>query len=167
MQAGGRLGAPARYHVTLLFLGDAVTTQAEAAAMQAASLLRSPPFTLRLEQGGSFRSRQIPWWLGPRDTPAELFNLHAQLRDALRNAGVSYDRTHLAPHLTVLRDARKPLPLTPIEPIRWNVTEFALVRSLLDAQSPQYHVVSHWPLKMELTKRTGSAQLELWENDRR
>lgn len=146
MQPTGYLSKPDRYHITLLFLGDTVPAAKEAAARQAASLVRSPPFTLRLDHAGSFRNRQIPWWLGARELPAELERLYERLRDAMLRADVTPDRMKFVPHLTVVRDAGKPLPATPITPIEWKVEEFVLVRSRLDRNPVEYELIGRWPL---------------------
>jgi 2'-5' RNA ligase len=165
LQPGGYLIRPERFHVTLLFLGDAVPPQQEAAAVQAASLLRLAPFTMQLDQAGSFRNRSIPWWLAPRMVPAEAQTLHEALREHMRGAGVAYDRMRFAPHLTILRDAQRSLAPTPISPIEWPVAGFVLIRSRLQAQPVEYEIVGRWKLQATLSKRTASAQLNLWETD--
>ncbi|SFF39291.1 2'-5' RNA ligase [Fontimonas thermophila] len=146
MQPTGYLSPPDRYHITLLFLGDFVPADKEAAARQAASLVRSPPFALRLDQAGSFRNRAIPWWLGMRELPPQLERLHERLRDAMLRVGVTPDRMRFVPHLTVVRDAGKPLPPTPVTPIDWAVDEFVLVRSRLDRNPVEYELLGRWPL---------------------
>ncbi len=167
LQPGGRPERPERLHATLLFLGDDVPPEQEAAALQAAAGVQATPFTLTLDRAGSFPRRRSLWWLGCRRPAAEAIDLHDGLRAALRSAGVAYDLKAFTPHVSILRDAQKSLAATPIDPIAWPVTGFALVRSLLHVQPAQYHVVSHWPLTMEPAKRTASAQQELWENDHR
>lgn len=147
MQPGGRALPAARYHMTLLFLGSTVAPEKEAAARQAASLVHASPFVLRLDHAGSFRSRQIPWWLGAHETPPELVQLHERLRAALLRAGVTPDRRQLVPHLTILRDARRVLPQTAIAPIKWPVDAFVLVRSRLDRKPVDYEVIGRWPLR--------------------
>jgi RNA 2',3'-cyclic 3'-phosphodiesterase len=147
MQPGGRVIPAARYHMTLLFLGSTVAPEKEAAARQAASLVRASPFVLRLDHAGSFRNRQIPWWLGAHDTPPELVQLHERLREALLRAEVVPDRTKLVPHLTFLRDARRPLPPTAIVAVAWPVDAFVLVRSRLDRNPVEYEVIGRWPLR--------------------
>jgi 2'-5' RNA ligase len=167
LQPGGRLERPERLHATLLFLGDAVPASEEAAAHQAASQLQAEPFTLVLDRAGCFPRRKSLWWLGCQSVSREAIAVHDGLRASLRVAGVRYDLKNFVPHVTFLRDAQILLAPSPIAPIEWRVSELVLVRSLLNTQPAQYHVVSHWPLKMEPAKRTGSAQLELWENERR
>ena len=164
-QAGGHLIKPERLHLTLLFLGDAVPPKQEAAALAAAGEVSGAPFTLKLDMAASFRNPgHIPWWLGPHARVPELQGFYEELRGTLRTNGVSYDRGHFSPHLTVLRDAQRPLPATPIEPIAWKVSEFVLIRSLLNVHPPDYQVVGRWPLTTKATAKKPSAQMSLWEN---
>lgn len=146
MQPGGYLSALERYHITLLFLGDFVSEDNQAAAMDAAGLLRAAPFTLTLEQADSFKNAKIPWWLGPRQTPEALTRLYRGLHDQMIEAHVVPERMKFMPHLTVLRDAGLALPKTEIAPIPWEIKEFVLVRSRLDLKPVQYDLLGRWPL---------------------
>ncbi len=143
---GGHLSRPERYHLTLLFLGDCVPADKEAALRQAAGLLRLPPFALRLDQAGSFHRRSVPWWLGMREVPQPLQRLHERLRDAALRVGLAPDRARFVPHVTIVRDAGKPLPMTPIAPIHWHVDAFVLVRSRLERTPSEYELLGRWPL---------------------
>lgn len=147
MQPTGYLSAAERYHVTLLFLGDSVPPDKEAAARQAAATVRAAPFEWTLDHAGSFRNnRQIPWWLGAREMPRDLQGLYDRLRDALVRAGVTPERMRFVPHLTVLRDPKLALPPTAIQPIRWSVEEFVLIRSHVDRTPVEYELLGRWPL---------------------
>lgn len=149
MQPGGYLSALERYHITLLFLGDFVSVENQAAAVQAAGKLRAAPFTLTLDQAGSFRNPKIPWWLGPRQAPDALARLYRNLHDQMLEAQVLPDRMKFVPHLTVLRDAGIALPKTEIAPIHWEIKEFVLVRSRLDLKPVQYELLGRWSLVEE------------------
>ncbi|NKF21520.1 RNA 2',3'-cyclic phosphodiesterase [Solimonas marina] len=146
MPSGGYLSSPERYHVTLLFLGDHVPRDQEDAACRAAALVRAAPFTLTLDHAGSFRNREIPWWIAARSTPPGLTAFYAALRDAMLQARVSLERLRFVPHLTIARNAKIILPPTPIEPIDWAVDEFVLIRSRLDLRPVRYEVIGRWPL---------------------
>ena len=146
-QPGGRLVDPERYHLTQLFLGDFISAPQEEALLAMAQTVRQAPFQLTLDHASSFaRDRHVPWWLGPRDPHAAASALHVALRDGAHRAGVTPDRTRFAPHVTIVRDAGRVLPGSAIKPIHWNVSEFTLVRSLLDSQPPEYRVIGRWPL---------------------
>lgn len=148
MQPGGYLSSPERYHITLLFLGDTVSPESEDAAIRAAAKVRAAPFTLNLELANSFRAnKKIPWWLGPRETPPGLTRLYERVNEAMLAERVLPERMKFLPHLTVLRDAQKGLPVTPIRPIAWNVDEFVLLRSRLDQKPMSYEILGRWKLE--------------------
>lgn len=150
LHPGGRFVSAERYHMTLLFLGDQVPAEREAAALRAAAEVRSPPFHLRLDQAGSFRNnRSLPWWLGSREPQPALTLLYERLREAMLRAGVPPERMKFSPHLTVVRDAQRALPPTPVQAIDWAVEEFVLIRSRLDLQPPTYEILGRWPLDPE------------------
>jgi 2'-5' RNA ligase len=148
--AGRRIG-PHRYHLTLQFLGDfaqlppTLVEQAAGAAATAAG--RAPAFDLVLDRAGSFRNRSIPWWIGCEALPPGLEHLWNGLGDALARAGaraVASGRA-LVPHVTVVRDASRPLPPVAIDPLPWRVDSFVLIHSELGARNA-YTEVGRWPL---------------------
>ncbi len=145
---GRWLGAH-RYHLTLQYLGDfdALPPALVEAALAAAGGVRAAAFELVLDQAGSFRNRAIPWWLGSVAPPAGLQALWDGLGVALAKAGVRvHSASKLVPHVTVLRDASTSLPQTPIDPVPWPVRDFALIHSVLGAQSG-YRLLGRWPLQ--------------------
>jgi len=149
LPSGGYLSAPERYHITLLFLGDRVPKPQEEAALRAAAQVRAAPFTLTLDLASSFKNREIPWWLGPRTAPPALQDFYGRLRDTMVQANVSLERMRFVPHLTIARNAKIALPPTPIEPIHWDIGEFALIRSRLDLRPVAYEVLGTWPLRAD------------------
>jgi RNA 2',3'-cyclic 3'-phosphodiesterase len=146
MQPRGTPSNEARYHLTLLFLGDYVPRIAESAALQAAGLVRVRPFTLRLDHAGSFRNTQVPWWLGLCEPPPALQHLHDRLHETMLRAKVPVQPMRFSPHLTVHRNAGLPLPPTLIAPIEWPVRDFALIRSHLQPGPAHYELLGSWPL---------------------
>ncbi len=165
----GRWLQPARYHLTLVFVGDfpqALPPGLAEGVAAAAARLRSRPFELLMDRAGSFRNREIPWWLGPSTEPPQLRELFQRLREELRSARLPYDANlRLTPHLTVLRNAGRVLPVTPIPSLDWNVGEFVLVHSIVGPQS-EYRLLGRWPLDPQApeTVTAGSPQLNLWDN---
>lgn len=163
----GRWLGPHRYHLTLHFLGDyPLPPDAWARqAMDAADTVRAAPFTLRLDQAGSFQNRAVPWWLGAAQVPHELRSLCGQLRAALRRAGLPGDSgQRLTPHVTVLHDAGRSLPTRPVPPVDWPVQDYVLIESRLGTHS-EYRVLARWPLQAHAERDAGhSAQLDLWDN---
>lgn len=154
--ARGRRADPRRYHLTLSFLGDfpAPSDDLLARIRQAAAGVRVPAFEFALDAAGSFGNRSVPWWLGCRVPPAPLLALWLRLDEALAAQGMRLRRpgAHV-PHVTVLRDARARLPLTPIAPIVWPVREFVLVDSR-HGSDEGYVLIGRWPLAESAEERT-------------
>lgn len=133
--ASGRQIPPERLHLTLLFLGP-VPDRELPRLCAAAGRIRVPAFELKLDRSGHFGARVF--YLGCRSVPPPLSALREGLE--LASAPLPFDRKPLTPHVTCARELAAPPPLD-IAAIRWPVREFALVRS------PEYHVVSQWPLQ--------------------
>lgn len=143
----GRWLKPARYHLTLHFLGTFAELPEDriAAAMHAADGLRSPRFELVLDRAGHFSGGV--GWLGSAHIDPPLQQLWEELRQALAREHVATKgHARFVPHVTVLRDARRPLPEEPITPIRWPVREVVLIDSVLGA-SNEYRPLGRWPLR--------------------
>lgn len=142
-QPRGRLLKPARYHLTLQFLGEqaALPRRLVEDAANAATRVRTPVFDLVLDQAGSFHNT---WWLGCTAQPAGLLELWHALGVELVHAHVNVRSTDgFTPHVTILRDASARLPPTPIAPVHWRVREFVLV----DSQPPRPYTILHrWSL---------------------
>jgi RNA 2',3'-cyclic 3'-phosphodiesterase len=164
MQPSGDLSSADRYHLTLHFLGDFVSAEHQAAAIEAAAHVRAAPFVLNLETAGSFRSTKVPWWLAPRQTPPELMALHRDIHECLLQARVLPERVKFAPHLTILRDAGRLLPATPIPAIAWRIEEFVLVRSRLDLNPIRHELIGRWPLTGVEAPPKSLGQMNLWDN---
>jgi len=146
---GRRIGAH-RYHLTLQFLGDfaqvppSLVDRAAGAAASAAGTV--PVFDFTLDRAGSFRNRSIPWWIGCEALPPGLAHLWSTLGDALAPAGVRVaSGKSLVPHVTVVRDAPRPLVPVAIEPLRWRVDSFVLIHSELGARNA-YTEAGRWSL---------------------
>jgi 2'-5' RNA ligase len=145
---GGRRLNPDRYHLTLQFLGDFQPLRQSVldAAILAAGSIRLSPFDLVLDLAGSFPKAGV-CWLGASTAPETLQQLWNELGRALTSARVQVrSAPTFNPHLTVLRDVRKPLPPTPIQPLPWLVREFVLVDSVFGVH-PAYRVLGRWLLQ--------------------
>jgi 2'-5' RNA ligase len=145
---GGRRLNPDRYHLTLQFLGDFQPLRQSVvdAAIAAADSIRLPGFDLVLDRVGSFPKAGV-CWLGASAPPEALRQLWDGLGSALASARVQVkSASDFSPHLTVLRDVRRPLPSTPIEPLPWPLREFVLIDSVSGAH-PTYRLLGRWPLQ--------------------
>lgn len=139
--SGGRLLKPERYHLTLQFLGDfqPLPPSLVAAARAAGDAIRMRPFDLMLDHAGSFAGSRV-WWLGGARNDA-LQALWQGLGDALLRAGVRPQRGTFAPHLTIVRDARRQIEPLPIDPLPWRAGGFALVES---RPGRPYEILQRW-----------------------
>ena len=127
----GRWLKPHRYHMTLHYLGSFAPLRQDVAdaACRAAATVRSNAFELQLDCSGSFPGGRVGW-LGCKQQAPGLAQLWDGFRAALARGGVRIEGSQgFTPHVTILRDARAPLPASAIPPIRWSVTEFVLIDS--------------------------------------
>jgi 2'-5' RNA ligase len=143
----GRWTQPAKYHMTLRFLGDFHEPVADivAQASAAAASLRPTPFEVVLDRVATFRGRfQAPCVL--RCTPQSEETVRvvwSGLGDALAKIGVEHriDNRFL-PHVTIAYGDRMLHEAIAIDPIVWRIDEF----TLMDSHKSQYQVQARWPL---------------------
>lgn len=140
---GGRITLSASIHLTLHFLGELDTAQADT-ALRVGEAIRSRAFVLRMDTLGCWPHNRIAW-MAPSCVPAALAGLVEAQRAALSAAGLRVDVRAYAPHVTLLRGARCGAELPASEAFDWPVQEVSLVRSILGAPRPRYEVVAHWP----------------------
>ena len=140
---GGRKIAPQNQHITVVFLGEVgVDRVAEVQrAMQAAA---GTPFELTLDKV-EYRKRGGMLWARAMQVPDALSLLVNRLRTALIELGFTVEDRAFVPHVTLLRDARKPLQSAALN-ARWRVEELTLVRSHLDRHGARYEVICRVPL---------------------
>ncbi|MBM2618067.1 RNA 2',3'-cyclic phosphodiesterase [Actinoplanes sp. LDG1-06] len=138
LPSSSRLTALDKWHLTLVFLGDAA---ASPVAEALADVPSPPPFELRLSGGGRFGSVS---WAGVDGDVAQLHELREGIRDALTLAGFPSDSRPFQPHLTVsytpdpaLRNA-----LAAYEGAPWPVTGF----TLLESTEGRYNRLASWLL---------------------
>ncbi|GAA2892234.1 RNA 2',3'-cyclic phosphodiesterase [Actinoplanes cyaneus] len=140
LPSGARLTRPAKWHVTLAFLGE-LSRGTDEVADTLATVPAPPAFPLRLSGGGRFGSVV---WAGLTGNRKALTSLRESVRLALDNAGFPIDPRPFRPHLTVSYRA-EPGVLPALESYTgpsWPVTSFALVESVLG----NYHTLHEWPL---------------------
>jgi len=109
----GRFVPVENLHLTLAFLGEVEDPAPVTAAMEK---LRFSPFPLELTGLGTFRDLL---WVGLRGSD-DLDRLVRDLRKALDEAGVGYDRKKFVPHITLARRMRG--PWSQAEPPRGRMT---------------------------------------------
>jgi len=98
-----------------------------------------------LDRPGYWKHNRIAW-AGAVAVPEELEALVSELRCALERSHIRFDAKPFVSHVTLLRDAREPQALPGLEPIRWELDGFALVRSPA-GRGGSYEVLEGWGLK--------------------
>jgi 2'-5' RNA ligase len=146
-RTGGRAVTTAKLHLTLLFLGE-VDAARIPALVQAAAEVRAAGFDLVLDRLGAFARARVAW-AGCAHPPAPLLALQSGLEGRLREAGWQTQDRAFAAHLTLVRNARKPLRPEAITPVAWPVVSFALVESLPGGGG--YRTLAAWDLGGEKT----------------
>jgi len=140
--AGGRVTGPESIHMTLAFLGDCDADRL-GALKAAAARVRVRPFELVLDEAGFWKHNRIAW-VGAKGISAALGALVEELRAALADAQFAFDPRPFVPHVTLVRKAQPGFAMPALDPIRWPVDGFALVRSVMKPAGSDYLVESRW-----------------------
>lgn len=127
-----------KLHMTLHFLGS--VPRERLPVLVRGLDVPFEPFELMLDHAELWRGGIAV--ARPLAVPARLLRLHERLRAALDALQQRTARDELVPHVTLARKARRAVPPTVVEPIRWPVDGFALIES----QPPgPYRVVGDYP----------------------
>jgi len=147
-QPAGRWIAPEHYHLTLRFLGEEAELRPEkvARAIAAAKKVCVPAFDFSIDQACSFSGNRPPWVLRSAKAADAVQGLWRHLGEALASEDVHCQETlEFIPHVTVLRDADKPMPALAIEPIAWPARDFVLIHSHAGRER-RYSELGRWAL---------------------
>jgi 2'-5' RNA ligase len=142
-RSGGRLMRRENLHLTVVFVGKVADSELPA-LKAAAGPLDLPAFTLQFGRVRYWRHNRIVW-AAPLVTPEPLGSLVKALEAGLAAAGIRYDQRDYQPHVTLIRDARPPGELTPLD-FEWRVRDFTLIESAHDGRRVIYRVIARWPL---------------------
>lgn len=143
-QINGRAIQTQNLHVTLYYVGQ-VTESTKDCMHAAAQSVKAEAFQLNLDRFGLFPKAKI-LWMGVQNTPEQLFQLHKKLGTALEDCGFVTDERAFAPHLTLLRKCRGPVPENINFSIPWRVEEFVLVESITCKEGVKYQVLERYSL---------------------
>lgn len=136
---------PARnIHLTLAFLGS-VDRGRMARLEEIAAAASGRRFELNVARVEYWRHNRIVW-AGVDRCPEALPALVAGLELALAPEGFRFDRRPYAPHVTLVRDARRAPSAPAVSAIHWPVSHFALVESAPGSKGRVYQVLRDWPL---------------------
>jgi 2'-5' RNA ligase len=143
---GGRVMRPQGLHATLVFLGE-VAAERLPAVQQAAQAMRGERFVVVWDEVRYWRHNRIVL-AAPSQNPPALMQLVASLEQSLSQQQFAFDRHSYQPHVTLLRNAQcREAPLPAGVPVRWAVSEFALVQSVLDQHGSHYQVLARYSLQ--------------------
>jgi RNA 2',3'-cyclic 3'-phosphodiesterase len=140
---GGRIIRRESIHMTLVFLGELATDQAQA-MLAAGEQIRMQSFSLHMAGAGCWAHNRIAW-LAPAVTPDPLAQLVKDLRRNARDAGIVIERRPFTAHVSLLRNAQCRPVESKIALFEWRVQDFVLVRSQLDAETSHYEILARWP----------------------
>ena len=140
--ACGRATRGDSIHMTLAFLGDCDPDRLDELKATAAGV-RVRPFELVLDDAGFWKHNRIAW-AGATQTPAALETLASDLRAALAAARFAFDPKPFVSHVTLVRKARPGFVMPALDPIRWQVTAFVLVQSVVRPAGSDYLVEARW-----------------------
>jgi len=131
-------------HLTLHFIGNVYFAQMEC-LQQAARLVRASAFDLTIDRQGYFNKPRVAW-LGCRNPPAALNDLHQQLGRHLQICDYDPELRPYQPHVTVARKIGPIAAETGFAAVDWCVTEFALIEVRAIDNGVQYRAVETYPL---------------------
>lgn len=144
----GRTVRPENWHITLRFLGETSTLQADAIRAHLDQHLLVEPFRLRLAGLGGFPREQKAsvLWMGLAGDLEPLSALAAECEVAAESAGFEPEGRPFHPHVTLSRirpphDVRDLIDEFPDAGIRLNVEGVTLFRSVLGSGPARYEVV--------------------------
>ena len=141
---GGRRVAAGKLHVTVDFLGE-VADDRYAALIDTAASLGASGFELVLDHVAHWRHNRIVY-AAPSAVPAALAALARDLTQRLSLAGWPIDARPFAPHVTLLRDARRPPRGVEFASVAWRVRALSLVETTRHEGKPVYRLRESWTL---------------------
>jgi len=131
-------------HLTLHFIGNVFLGEMDCLRQQA-RLVEAAAFELNVDRQGHFRKPRVAW-LGCREIPVALRELHEQLGQRLQLCDYQPEKRHYNPHVTVARKIGTIADSASFAPIAWQVTEFSLVEVRQVENGVQYRVIESFPL---------------------
>jgi len=137
-QSGGTPVPRDKIHLTLAFLGE-IDPGAVERARAIADAVRAAAFEVRLDRTGSFRGARVGW-AGCESPAPGLIEIASHLGQALKESGFVLEERPFAPHVTLARRIRSAVARTPIAPVQWTASAFALVRSA----AGRYETIGSW-----------------------
>ena len=132
-------------HLTIAFIGEIDVENLPRMLTPPAGVFTSA-FLLTLDQWGCWERNGIGW-VAPSHIPDSLRDLAANLAGWLRGQGFELQHRAFTPHITLVRKAQVAPLQDSMAPIKWQVNEFALIRSQLAPGGARYQTICTWPLE--------------------
>ena len=131
-------------HLTLHFIGNVFLGKMDCLRQQA-RLVEAEAFEISIDRQGNFRKPRVAW-LGCREIPLALRELHKQLGQRLQLCDYRPETRHYNPHVTVARKIGAIADSPGFAPIAWKVDAFSLVEVRQIENGVQYRVIETFPL---------------------
>lgn len=142
---GGRVMRSETLHNTLAFIGAVEQARLEALQL-AAQEVAGKRFELCFDAAHYWGHNHIVY-AAPSRVPQQLAQLVDALGQRLDAHRFEFDRRAYRPHVTLLRKARwTDAPLPAMQPVRWQIGDFALVQSAPREGLTDYRVLARFPL---------------------
>lgn len=142
---GGRAIRAEMLHATLVFIGGVEQARLEALQLAAQEVV-ADGFELRFDKARYWGHNHIVY-AAPDRVPPQLALLVKALGHRLIRHRFRFDRREHKPHVTLLRNARwTDAPLPAMQPVRWQIRNFALVQSVHQEGPAGYRVLVRFPL---------------------
>ena len=148
----GRVVQTHNLHMTLHFVG-LVTEDIKECMHAVAETIGAYSFVCNLDCYGYFPHAKI-FWMGCKDMPDELIQLHHQLGTTLENCGYGTEARSFTPHVTLMKKYAQAESLNADFSIEWPVDEFALIESLRDKHGVYYQPIEKYPLSSDKTGKS-------------
>jgi RNA 2',3'-cyclic 3'-phosphodiesterase len=142
---GGRAMRGETLHCTLVFIGDVERSRLEALQL-AAQEVSGETFELCFDMAHYWGHNHIVY-AAPGHVPPHLVHLVGVLEQRLAEHHFKFDQREYKPHVTLLRNAHwTDAPLPAMQPVHWQMRDFALVRSAQQNGLANYQVLARFPL---------------------
>ena len=142
---GGRAMHGETLHNTLVFVGDVELYGLEVLQL-AAQEVSGEGFELCFDEARYWGHNHIVY-AAPRHVPPPLARLADALEQRLTAHRFKFDQHEYKPHVTLLRNAHwSDAPLPAMQPVSWQIEDFALVQSVHRDGLTDYRVLARFPL---------------------
>ena len=132
-------------HNTLVFIGNVEQSRLEALQL-AAQEASGKTFGLRFDEAHYWGHNHIVY-ASPSHVPQQLVQLVSTLEQSLARHRFKFEQREYKPHVTLLRNAHwTDAPLPDMDPVRWQIQDFALVQSAQQDGQSNYLVLARFPL---------------------